>query len=46
MFCRSVGVGPPPGGPGGEAEELASGGSAYGPHTIPHRQRQGEVFNV
>ena len=46
MFCRSVGVGPPPGGPGGEAEELASGGSAYGPHTISHRQRQGEVFNV
>lgn len=43
---RSVGVGSPPGGPGREAEEFASSGSAYGTHTIPHRQRQGEVFNV
>ncbi len=39
-------MGSPPGGPGGEAEEFASGGSAYGPHTIPHRQRQGKVLNV
>lgn len=46
MLCRSVGVGTPPRGPGGEAEEFASGGSAYGAHTIPHRQREGEVFNV
>lgn len=46
MFRRSVGVGPPPGGPGGEAEEFTSCGSASGAHTIPHRQREGEVFNV
>ena len=41
-----MGVGPPPGSPGGEAEEFHSGGSAHGAHTIPHRQRQGEVFTV
>lgn len=46
MFCRSVGVGSPPGGPGGEAEELTSSGSAYRAHTIAHRQRQGKVFCV
>lgn len=32
------------GGPGGEAEEFISGVSANGLHTIPHRQREGEVF--
>lgn len=44
MFRRSVGVGTPPGGPGREAEEFLSGGAAYGAHTIPHRQREGDVF--
>lgn len=44
MFRRSVGVGTPPGGPGGEAEECHSGGAAYGAHTIARRQREGEVF--
>lgn len=39
-------MGAPPGGPGGEAEELVSGGSADGLHTVPHRQRKGEVFYV
>lgn len=39
-------MGAPPGGPGGEAEELVSGGSAHGLHTVPHRQRKGEVFYV
>ena len=36
-------MGAPPGGPGREAEELAGCGSAYGAHTISHRQRKGEV---
>lgn len=39
-------MGSPPGGPGREVEELAGRGSAYGAHTITHRQRQGEVFYV
>lgn len=46
MSCRSVGVGTSPGGPGREVEELAGRVSAYGAHTITHRQRKGEVFYV
>lgn len=39
-------MGTPPGGPGREAEEFVSCGAAYGAHTFPHWQRQGEVFTV
>lgn len=36
-------MGAPPGGPGREAEELPGRRSAYGAHTIAHRERQGEA---
>lgn len=39
-------MGTPAGGPGGEAEEYFSCGSANGAHTIPNRQRQGKVFDI